>query len=365
MERWTVPQPLHNRQGAVRRVGVEIEFGGVSLPDAAEAVRAAYSGELRQDHEHRFTVLTRLGEFDVTFDSSLLSDKKDEPVRDHLGLPFGGEVKDVVEGALRGIGEAFLPLEVGTPPIPVTHLDELDKLELALRTRNAEGTRAGLFYAFALHLNPEAPDPHDAPQIAATLRAFLLLYEWLFRRARVDRLRQLLPFINPFPEDYARRVIDPDYAPDMATFIDDYVSANPTRNRPLDLLPILAFNDAGLMGRPELAGQKVAPRPTYHYRLPNSLIDEPDWSIAQEWNQWVLIERLAGRPELLRGLARAYLDWDSTLLGYLTDRWVHHLAEEWVPRILDPLPPDVSSVGPPARPDQGAEEGHLQLGVRH
>lgn len=333
MDGFVLPDPVENCRGEVRRVGVEIEFGGLALADAAEAVRAAYGGALRQDHEHRFTVTTALGEFEVTFDSTLLSDKRYEHVLDRLGLVGSQGVKEVVEGALRRIGGTFLPLEVGSPPIPVTQLHEITKLEQALRARNAEGTRAGLLYAFALHLNPEATDPRDGAAIACSLRAFLLLYEWLFRRADVDTLRRILPFINPFPEAYARLVIDPDYAPDLPTLIDDYVKANPTRNRPLDLLPILAFNDPNLMGRPELEGQKVSPRPTYHYRLPNSLIDEPAWSIAQEWNQWLLVERLANDPELLRELARAYLDWDSTLVGYLTDRWVQYLAAEWVPKL--------------------------------
>jgi hypothetical protein len=307
----------------------------VAVPDGAEAVRAAYGGELRQSHEHRFTVLTGLGEFEVTFDSSLLSDKRYAQVLDRLGLPIGESVKDAVEGVLRRIGEQFLPLEVSTPPIPVTRLGEVDRLERALRDRHAEGTRAGLLYAFALHFNPEAPDSGDAAGIARTLRAFLLLYLWLFKRAEVDWTRRLLPFIDPFPEAYARLVIDPDYAPDMASLIDDYVRHTPTRNRPLDLLPILAWNDRDLMSRPELNGQKVSPRPTYHYRLPNSLIDDPHWSVAQEWGQWVLVERLAADADRLRGLARAYLHWDGSLLDYLSDRWVRYLDEEWVPLIRE------------------------------
>ena len=47
----------------------------------------------------------------------------------------------------------------------------------------------------------------------------------------------------------------------------------------------------------------------------------------------MLVERLAGDPELLRGMARAYLDRERTLVGYLTDRWVHHVEDEWVPRL--------------------------------
>src|SRR5687768_8883763 len=97
MADYALPFPLRTRAGEIRKVGVEIEFGGVSLPDAAEAVRAAYGGELRQDHEHRFTVVTGLGEFEVTFDSTLLSDKRYAQLLDRLGLPIGEGVKEAVE----------------------------------------------------------------------------------------------------------------------------------------------------------------------------------------------------------------------------------------------------------------------------
>jgi hypothetical protein len=303
------------------------------LAEAAEAVRAAYDGETRQDHEHRYVVATGLGEFEVTYDTSLLSKKKYEQIVDRLGL--GDGVKGVVEGALERVGNAVLALEVGTPPIPGDRLGELNRLEHALRARNAEGTRAGLFYAFALHFNPEAVDPADGRGIAATLRAFLLLYHWLFRTEKIDLTRRVFPFINPFPEAYARRVIDPDYSPDVARLAADYVAHNPTRNRPLDLLPILAFNDPDLMKRPELADQKVGPRPTYHYRLPNSLIDDPNWSIAEEWGRWVLVERLASDEELMGRLARDYLDWNSSVMGYLQDRWFQHVEREWIPQLKD------------------------------
>src|SRR3954463_16744587 len=103
----------------------------------------------------------------------------------------------------------------------------------------------------------------------------------------------------------------------MARFTDDYLTHNPTRNRPLDMLPLLAFNVPGLMERPGLAGQKVRPRPTFHYRLPDSSIDEDGWSIAEEWGRWVLVERLADDPTLAARFAREYLNWDDSVLGYL------------------------------------------------
>lgn len=331
MGEFAPPRPLRNSRGEVRRVGVELEFGGMTPLEAAEAMRAAFGGEIRQDHENRFAVVTDLGEFEVTYDSYLLSNKAKAPAEERSAVEEGA--KGAFEWVVRQLGGTVLPLEIGTPPIPADRLGDLNRLEQELRARHAAGTRSGAFTAFALHFNPEAPDAKDPACAVATLRAFLLLYHWLFRAEHIDLTRRLMPFVNPFPEEYARLVIDPAYAPDFARFADDYVRHNPTRNRPLDLLPLLAFSDPALMGRPELAGQKVRPRPTFHYRLPNSSIDEPGWSIAEEWGRWVLVERLADDPALAAGFAAEYLGWEDSILGYLGDRWVRHVEGEWLPRL--------------------------------
>src|SRR4051812_38936796 len=103
--------PPRTRQGAVRRVGIELEFNGMSLPEAAEAVREALGGQMRQDHEHRFSVeVPTLGEFEVTFDSTLLSNRRYEEVIDGLGVPLPDGVKGLVGSALRAVGDAVLPL---------------------------------------------------------------------------------------------------------------------------------------------------------------------------------------------------------------------------------------------------------------
>ncbi len=332
MGQFACAQPILNCRGETRCVGIELEFGGVTLQTAVEAVHEAYGGTIQQEHEYRYTVATSLGEFDVTFDTSLLSEKKHLELLGDFGLGIGESIREAIERLLRGVGGAILPLEVATPPIRATQLNELNRLEDALRKRHTEGTRAGLLYAFALHFNPEAVDPTDP---LGTLRAFLLLYHWLFRQENIDTVRRLLPFFDPFPQAYSRLVIDPNYAPNLQQFTDDYVAHNPTRNRPLDLLPILAFNDPDLMNRPELAGQKVRPRPTYHYRLPNSLIDEPDWSISDEWGRWVLVERLVCNPNLMREFSRAYLEWEDSITGYLSDRWVNYIDREWIPLLRD------------------------------
>jgi hypothetical protein len=333
MGEFVTPRPLRNRRGEVRRVGVELEFGGMPLAAAVDAVRATFGGEARQDHEHRYTVTADLGDFEVTYDTPLLSNATAAEGAD--GSPLKTGVKGAVEWVVRQLGGTVLPLEISTPPIPADRLDELNRLEQELRARHAEGTGAGTFNAFALHFNPEATDPTDPACVVGTLRAFLLLFQWFRRAEKVDRMRRLMPFVNPFPEDYARLVIDPDYTPDMARFADDYVAHNPTRNRPLDLLPLLAFNDPHLLDRPKLAEQKVRPRPAFHYRLPNSSIDEPGWSIAQEWARWVLVERLADDPALAARFAREYLSWEGSVLGFLGDRWEHHVEENWVPLLSE------------------------------
>ncbi|HEY8504815.1 MAG TPA: amidoligase family protein [Gemmataceae bacterium] len=350
------PPRLTNRGGEVRKVGVEIEFSGVALAEAAEAVREAFGGELRKDHDYRYTVTTeRLGEFEVAFDSALLRDKSYEGYFEKLGIHLGGGAKSAVEAVLEGIGAPVLPVEVSTPPIPLTDLAALGGLERALRERNALGTKAAALYAFALHFNPEAADPADPIYLKDHLRAFLLLYDWLFRRGDISWTRRVMPFIDPFPEKYTRLVIDPGYAPDMPRFGDDYVLWNPTRNRPLDMLPLIAWNEPDRLQREPLEGQPVTARPAFHYRLPNSQIDDPDWSIAAEWNRWVLVERLAARPDPLRDLSRTYLDWENSVMGYLEDRWVHVLGEEWVPLLLadpsaEPPKPGPAPVTGPAVP---------------
>jgi hypothetical protein len=68
----------------------------------------------------------------------------------------------------------------------------------------------------------------------------------------------------------------------------------------------------------------IKPRPAWHYRLPNCLIDDPEWSLARPWSEWVTIERLAADPDRLLPRARARADdssgfrrWTSSVLRRL------------------------------------------------
>jgi hypothetical protein len=137
--RFPPPCPLHTDDGRIRRVGVELEFGGMSREAATEAVIEAFGGEARRDHEHRFTVFTDLGDFDVTYDTALLYEPEGARLLDRIGLGEG--IKNAAEWLLKQFGGGVLPLEIGTPPLPVDRLADLDQLENALRDRKAMGTR--------------------------------------------------------------------------------------------------------------------------------------------------------------------------------------------------------------------------------
>jgi hypothetical protein len=161
------------------------------------------------------------------------------------------------------------------------------------------------------------------------LRAFLLLYPWLRERAEVDMTRRISPFVNPFPPEYVRLVLEPDYPATAERLIDDYLSHNATRNRALDLLPALACLDEKIVKSRADDPHLIAPRPAFHYRLPNCMIDEPDWSLAQEWNLWVAVERLAHDKSMLARMSWDYLKADKNSLRPFIDHWPDALGK-WI-----------------------------------
>ncbi len=95
-----------------------------------------------------------------------------------------------------------------------------------------------------------------------------------------------------------QRVLDPDYWPDLPNLTDDYLAANPTRRRALDLLPLLAHFDEERV-RSVLPHEKIGSRPVFHYRLPRAHLSDPAWSIMPDWEHWLLVERLASNLEEL------------------------------------------------------------------
>ena len=318
-----LPPIVRNAAGEVRKAGFELEYAGLSLEATAIIIRHVFGGRhfAPQASVQRVTG-TRFGTFKLEIDSSVIKDRKYEQPLRALGLDpesLGGA--SYVERAVAKLfAVAGVPFEIVTPPIPITDLAPLDKLRRHLRTNEAEGTRAMPWYAFGMHINPEIVSDEPA-YLLSVLRAFVLLYPWLKRRTDVDLSRRVSPYINPFPPAYARLILSPDYPQTTGRLIDDYLAHNPTRNRPLDMAPVLAFLDGDRVAARVQQKHLVKPRPAFHYRLPNCMVDEPDWTIAREWNTWVAVERLAADRDRLAELSRDYPDADARSLRPFADPW--------------------------------------------
>jgi hypothetical protein len=307
------PPPFaEDETGAVRTVGVEIEFGGLTERAAAETIRGLYGGRIEEVDPHLLTVRgTALGDFTVELDLWLVHGRSGSEKPGLLA-----EWHDALKAALGEVARTVVPCEIAAPPLPWTALARLEPLVGALRAAGAEGTREHLAYGFGFQLNLRAATL-SPEYLLSVLRAFLLLDDGLRAEIGIDPTRRLLPFIDRFPDTYLALVLDPEYRPSRTALIDDYLEHNATRNRDLDLLPLFAHLDAARV-RAAVPDEGVKARPTFHYRLPNSALDDPDWTIAVEWNRWIAVERLAAD---VPRLTRVVEDW----LGHLADdtlsRW--------------------------------------------
>lgn len=327
MCRYEAPPRARNAQGAMRHVGLEIELGHLTLEQTLEIVRDAVGGEIACDSRTEGSVKeTPFGKFKVEVDSTPLKERSYMRPLEMLGLDADSPTAQVVEDSVLQVAREFVPIEVVTPPIPWDRLQELDRLWDALRKAGAEDTRSSLLNAFGLHLNPEPPDL-EVGTIVNAIRGFLLLEDWIRQSSHIDLARLVAPYIRPFPETYRRKILEPAYRPTWEEFVDDYVKDNPTRNRPLDVLPLIAHIGADDLESRVEDFALVGARPTFHYRLPNCELAKAGWTPAQDWNRWVMVERVAEDPELLRELSRSYLATYDLPLRMQSGGWIDQLRE--------------------------------------
>lgn len=256
--------------GSPRHIGVEIEYSGVPLDRSAQTVQSLFGGEITSISRHQKKVInTEYGDFTLELDASLLKkmeDKETSPISTIMGN-LSAELDDL----LSNVAEKFVPYEIAAPPIPISELDSINRLISHLRLQGALGTTHALHYAFGVHLNIEPPEK-DTQTVLSFFRVFLILQAWIERQSELDLTRQISPFINDYPSSCLKLMMDSDYAPDQSQFTQDYIEHNPTRNRAIDMLPILAYWDEATV-RDALPDEKISPRPAFHYRLPNSKID--------------------------------------------------------------------------------------------
>lgn len=321
-----------NPEGKERRVGFELEFTGVEMDEAAGILQSLYGGSVNKLSTYEFEVKnSRFGTFKLELDAQILRDKKYELLLRNMGVNIS-EIKNIesIEDSMKNIASSVVPFEIVTPPIPLSSMGEMNRLVDELRKRKVKGTGSSFVYAFGLHLNPEVPDLSSG-SILAHLKAYVLLDPWIRRDSRINLSRRLTPYINEYEEKYILHILDPGYAPSIETLIVDYFRFGNSRNRPLDLLPLFMHINNELTS--SLIEETItSSRPTYHYRLPNCSLEDENWTLAQEWNRWVLVEIMASDEKMLDRYARAWLRLKrETLVGFenkwieLTDRWVDEI----------------------------------------
>lgn len=311
------PRP-RTAEGQPRRLGIELEFGDLTLEQTTGIVQTLFGGRIESRDPYRNEVVgTNCGDFLIELDAVLAHA---EP-----GEGAGSEIEEVIAERIGDVASLWLPMEIACPPVEIEEIERIEELVDALREAGATGTAQQLYYAFGCQFNPEVPGL-DIATILRQFRAYLLLEDWLRMVSGRDISRRLLYFANPFPRRYARAVLARGYDPDWPAFIEDYLEDNPTRNRDLDLLPLFAHVDRERLER-HLQDPRVKARPTYHYRVPDSRIDEPDWSLTLEWNRWVLVEELAEDADHLEDMRQAFLKRANG-----RNAWAREVEDKWLPR---------------------------------
>ncbi len=313
-QRFTNPPRPQTAEGAPRRVGVEIEYAKLDVQTSADLVQSLFGGEQKPHGMHRITVEgTDHGDFLVELDLRLLHrELRGTTPEDDEFQRFLSDLDRELTKAAGDVAGLLVPCEIACPAIPYSELGAVQRLMDALREKGAIGTSSSLLAAFGLQLNVELASL-ETEDILRHLRAYLLISDWLREEIGVNIKRRLATFIDPFPARYIEMVVDPDYRPGLPRLIDDYIEANPTRYKELDLLPLFAELDEERV-RAKLPDAKINARPAFHYRLPDSRIDDPAWRLAEEWDRWLVVERVAADPSILARLQDAYLEHRSHLL---------------------------------------------------
>ncbi len=321
-----LPPIIHDEKGEIRKVGYELEFADVDITGAVSAIVELYHGEEKRVNNFFSKIVnTDIGDFTVKIDTRILVNESYKKFFDLFDVDINEmSISDIrlqsrVEELLESLASYVVPYEIVTPPVEIDKMDVFEDLRRKLYHLNAKGTKYSFNYAFATHINPSLPNK-KLNTIINYLRAFFLLYPWLLKISRIDFARQLTPFINHFPATYIRKVLSKNYNPGVRQFIRDYHEYNTDRNRPLDLYPLLSILLPEEVGKLEGIGN-VKSRETFHYRLPNSLVDDPTWTLAQEWNNWNMVEYLAFYPTDIEKLSEEYLDMDHSMLFGMQDKW--------------------------------------------
>ncbi|MFN3208705.1 MAG: amidoligase family protein [Roseovarius sp.] len=311
------PLPVTTKdRGGLRRTGIEIEFSGLCERRAASILCETFGGELDDSDPNSLRVTgSEIGTLLIELDTVL--GKKGT-------WPSGPSFKEL----LRGI----VPVEIVTDPLMPDQMDTVDRVIPALRAAGASGSRDGVFLGFGVHLNTEVVAP-GAEHTMRIIRAFGMLDPVLRAQTGVDVTRRVLPFVTAWPRALVEQLIDekPDRLEAVIDMLDPHVR---TRNHALDLLPLFKHAIPKLYAASYPDDRSTTARPTFHFRLPDSRINEPGWSLRQPWEMWRLVEVVAA----------------SAVLETLEEAWLAHMRAApllgrdsgWVRIASDILKPEIA-----------------------
>ncbi|ADN08644.1 amidoligase family protein [Sulfurimonas autotrophica] len=332
MNHFIQPPVLTNSSNELRKVGFELEYSGIELQKSADLiVEIVGPAKIEQINPYHYKIKdTPYGDFNLVLDFQFLISQGLQKWLHNVGLDqiIETEIALALEEFVATLSQTIVPYEISTPPLPLDTLELIENLKEHFRVHGAMGTAANPFYAFGFHINPQVYSL-EVEEIIDTLRAFFILYDYLLLWLQPDILRRISPYIKPFENKYIEKILDASYTPDMNTFIKDYLIYNPTRNRALDLLPLLAWINPNQVYS-ALPQEKISARPTYHYRLPNSKVDEKQWHTYHAWNSWVMVEKLAHNKETLKKLSKEYTQYLAEPLAFLEkDAWIQRV-KQWL-----------------------------------
>jgi hypothetical protein len=304
------PGHFENSENKPRRAGFELEFGNVYVKETAQALQNALGGKISEINPFVFKIEnSSLGNLKVKRDAELLNSVKHRETLRKIPIDFyPGTLASEIEEGIDKLSSLLIPCEIVTEALLFEDFSKLDEVVKILNKLKAKGTQDSIVNAFGLHINPSVPDL-EVKTLVKYMQSFLLLVDWIIMDSGIDFTRRFFTsYIDPFSESYFKKILDLAYAPDMETLIDDYLEFNPTRNRSLDMLPILCEIDCDRV----MAGVKkeerslINGRPAFHYRLPDCRLGDKSWMISHEWNRWWYVEILAS---------------DDNLRFELIDRW--------------------------------------------
>ncbi|WP_372922899.1 amidoligase family protein [Roseovarius sp.] len=309
---WKLPSP-QKHDGLARLTGVEIEFSGLTELEAAEVVETLWGGKITERAPHVIEV----------------AETEKGTVRIELDTAWTNKAGSALADKLLELSREVIPVEIVTAPLLAEDLPEIDRLMGALESSGALGSQDGVLLAFGVHLNTEVAS-QTAAFIIPVVQAFAFIEQWLRSSDPPDVSRRVLPFIDPWPWSFVNRCAEDGAGWSLDDLCGTYLDLVRSRNHGLDLLPLLEqiFPDWVRAALPE--GHAKGGRPTWHYRLPETGMGSEGWSIAYEWNRWVLVERVASDAALLSDLADAWTQHRSSLTTIRPD-WaaqVEHLLRK-------------------------------------